>query len=519
MQSDIEITGFPTYEQAKAAVHKLEAFSIPCRLASDRGGMFTTLHVEAEHAEQARSILEGEGIDSAPLPDTSNLTPADTQEDSEKSVPNDLTAQVVAELETVRTKQKNPLQQLGTLAVTILVFMGLGLFNQSISGILMLVGVLLIHELGHFISMKLLKYKDLQMFFIPLFGAAVSGTATAPSGLKKAIVSLMGPAPGIIFGLVAGVIYLKTSQPLLAEFAVTSLFLNVFNLLPFHPLDGGRFFEAILFSRHPRLELVFKILTTLALGGIALLLKAPLLGVFVLLSFSALKTTYSVARVAHIYRKKAYPADCGHADEIPPKHLHIILPLLKESVPTTQHAPKLLASHAQNVWQRICNRPCPVAASIGLTIGHAGLLFLGICGFFVFSWASYAANTNSEIITQTLPDGTTQRYELTSDGTNRFQRFEINAENLFHGEQLDWHPYTDQISKRGQWTNGYRTGLFELYDQNGNLSGTISYEHGTPVSHQIMENGNLVEVPPENWPTAPRHFNAQTKPVRANRSP
>src|SRR5436309_707125 len=41
--------------------------------------------------------------------------------------------------------------------------------------LLILTGIVIFHELGHFIAMKIYNYKDLGIFFIPLLGAYASG--------------------------------------------------------------------------------------------------------------------------------------------------------------------------------------------------------------------------------------------------------------------------------------------------------------------------------------------------------
>src|SRR5215475_12594763 len=61
-----------------------------------------------------------------------------------------------------------------------------------------LIGVLLFHELGHFAAMKAFGYTDLKIFFIPFFGAAVSGHASGIAPWKRAVVALAGPVPGIV---------------------------------------------------------------------------------------------------------------------------------------------------------------------------------------------------------------------------------------------------------------------------------------------------------------------------------
>src|SRR5262249_11968035 len=65
-----------------------------------------------------------------------------------------------------------------------------------------LVAVLFIHELGHFAGMKLFRYRDVKMFFIPFFGAAVSGRKGRVAGWKEAVVLLLGPLPALLAGTV-----------------------------------------------------------------------------------------------------------------------------------------------------------------------------------------------------------------------------------------------------------------------------------------------------------------------------
>ena len=115
-------------------------------------------------------------------------------------------------------------------------------------------------------------FRDVRMFFIPFFGAAVSGRPRGAAAWKEAAVTLLGPLPGIAAG-VALVVWATTRHyPDALSFRVVEalLVLNVFNLLPFGFLDGGRFLERVLFSRHRVLEVAFVALGSLALGVLAL---------------------------------------------------------------------------------------------------------------------------------------------------------------------------------------------------------------------------------------------------------
>src|SRR5687767_5738358 len=160
-------------------------------------------------------------------------------------------------------------QGLVLLAVTLVLFASTGLFSSTPADILMLVGVLLFHELGHYVGMRLFNYQDVKMFFIPFFGAAVSGRATSVAGYKEAIVLLLGPVPGIALGVVLGAVCMFRDLPQLRQLSMLLLALNAFNLLPLLPLDGGRLVQLIIFSRQRHIEALFRVLVAVLLGLLA----------------------------------------------------------------------------------------------------------------------------------------------------------------------------------------------------------------------------------------------------------
>lgn len=282
-------------------------------------------------------------------------------------------------------------KNLATLAVTLVLFVSLGLFGETVSGVLLLVLVLLVHEGGHFLGMKLFGYKDVRMFFIPMLGAAVSGHETNPSAARKAVVSLMGPAPGIVIGAAAAIAHTATREPVLAEAARTFIFLNAFNLLPFHPLDGGRIVEDVLFSRHPWIEMGFKVLTTLALGLLAFLAKDIFLGLLAFVVFVSLRATQITAGIAHAVRREAGGAGAS-GREIPLPVLERIVTMLKGKIPSQQWKPQLFATYASGIWQKVCNRPSSIAASIGILLCYVFFLLLGL-----FAGALFMASSQPKL--------------------------------------------------------------------------------------------------------------------------
>jgi stage IV sporulation protein FB len=142
---------------------------------------------------------------------------------------------------------------------------------------LALIAVLFIHELGHFLAMKYFKYADLKMFFIPLLGALVTGKPHTISQKQRIIILLAGPVPGIIIGLFLYAYSLGQHNYFLMTTAKIFIYVNVFNLLPFTPLDGGRVIGTIFFSRKEILELIFSVLSILGLIFIAYYLHSYIL--------------------------------------------------------------------------------------------------------------------------------------------------------------------------------------------------------------------------------------------------
>lgn len=144
------------------------------------------------------------------------------------------------------------------LVLSLLAFAALELVQRgSISNLVLLVAVLLFHELGHYVGMVALGYRDVRMFFIPLFGAAVSGRRGGGSQTREAVVLLLGPVPGIVFGASAAVGAVAFHSMGLKTVAEYLLGINLLNLLPVIPLDGGRLGSVILFSRWRWSEALF----------------------------------------------------------------------------------------------------------------------------------------------------------------------------------------------------------------------------------------------------------------------
>jgi hypothetical protein len=123
--------------------------------------------------------------------------------------------------------------------------------------------------------MKTFHYKDLGIFFIPLLGAYVSGSKREVSQKESAIILLAGPLPGIILGVVFYLLYqnnpdLSIAGISLYTISILLILLNIINLVPVYPLDGGQLLNRVFFNEESWLSKVFVILSAAFLCWVAL---------------------------------------------------------------------------------------------------------------------------------------------------------------------------------------------------------------------------------------------------------
>ena len=105
--------------------------------------------------------------------------------------------------------------------------------------------LLLLHELGHVIQLRREGIKASAPMFIPFLGAVISAKSMGDDAAAEARVGLAGPVLGTIATLVPLGIWLATGDDLWRALAYIGFLINLFNLLPVLPLDGGRAMAAL----------------------------------------------------------------------------------------------------------------------------------------------------------------------------------------------------------------------------------------------------------------------------------
>lgn len=119
-----------------------------------------------------------------------------------------------------------------------------------------------IHEFGHWFAMKFYGVPSSLPFFIPGMGALVNMRAHPASAFHESLIALAGPAAGTAASAACAYIGFSNHEPFWIAAAYIGLFLNLFNLAPVMPLDGGR----VVGSISPRIWI----------GGLALFIVAML---------------------------------------------------------------------------------------------------------------------------------------------------------------------------------------------------------------------------------------------------
>jgi len=105
--------------------------------------------------------------------------------------------------------------------------------------------LLLVHEMGHVFQLRREGVEASAPMFIPFLGAVIAAKSMGDDAAAEARVGLAGPILGTIGTLVPLGIWLATGEEFWQALAYVGFFINLLNLLPVLPLDGGRAMAAL----------------------------------------------------------------------------------------------------------------------------------------------------------------------------------------------------------------------------------------------------------------------------------
>src|SRR3954449_4477453 len=105
--------------------------------------------------------------------------------------------------------------------------------------------LLFVHEMGHVLQLRREGLKASAPMFIPFLGAVVMAKSLGENALAEARVGLAGPVLGTLGSAACLGIAEATNSDFLRALAYVGFFLNLINLVPVVPFDGGRAMAAL----------------------------------------------------------------------------------------------------------------------------------------------------------------------------------------------------------------------------------------------------------------------------------
>jgi Zn-dependent protease len=148
----------------------------------------------------------------------------------------------------------------GVIAIAKFKFLIFGALKTSFSMLLMIwvyswmfgwlfavgfVFLLLVHEMGHVVAAKLLGIPVSAPLFIPFLGAAIIMKQNPRDAWTEALMAYGGPLAGCIGSWICWAIALQVQENWVMAVASVSFLINLFNMIPVPPLDGGRICAAV----------------------------------------------------------------------------------------------------------------------------------------------------------------------------------------------------------------------------------------------------------------------------------
>lgn len=170
---------------------------------------------------------------------------------------------------------------------------------------LALVAVLMFHEYGHVRAMKKFGIPTKGFYLIPFMGGIAIGDR-ARTQWESLYIAMMGPVYGLVMTVVFYILFLITNSHFCGLVAAISAFLNLVNLFPILPLDGGQVIKALVFSRRNKIAFLSLLVSSaLCLYG-AWALGFYFLCFFIVLGVVDIIANWSVPVAADLVPLKTY---------------------------------------------------------------------------------------------------------------------------------------------------------------------------------------------------------------------
>lgn len=212
-------------------------------------------------------------------------------------------------------ERRDPKRHISITILSIIVFaLTFSLITDNYILISIIVGALFFHELGHFIMMKIFGYKNLSMLFIPFLGAMVSGKKKLYSQIERSLMVIAGPVPGIILGFILLNYGMGNEGIISLQMGAILIFLNVMNLIPLDPLDGGQLLHTLYFKKYELFQFIFAIASSLGVIVLGLLMNSWIITAFGVIMGFRIKSKHKMYLVRNNMRSEELRYEANYED-------------------------------------------------------------------------------------------------------------------------------------------------------------------------------------------------------------
>ncbi|MES2799704.1 MAG: site-2 protease family protein [Bacteroidota bacterium] len=289
-----------------------------------------------------------------------------------------------------KKRQNNLLMTIGSIVLFVLLFMVF--FTEELNFILSLVVVLLVHELGHFLLMKNYNYKHVRMLFVPFMGAFVQGEKEEYSQKESLLVSVAGPFPGIVIGIILVLFSASYESNYVLEFGLLFFILNFINLLPLDPLDGASILKLLFKINQEMFSLVFTFASSLAMILVGWFISSWLMIGFGFLMGFRVKSIQSNMQLRKLLREENVEYQTSYR-KLSNRDYSIIKNILLDKIPNLRtvidsidesEGEQLMASQVNNTLESPLKYDASLALKVAILLYWVAVLALPIAAYIYF---------------------------------------------------------------------------------------------------------------------------------------
>jgi Zn-dependent protease len=152
-----------------------------------------------------------------------------------------------------------------------------------------------------------------------LLGAYVSGSKREISQKESAIIILAGPLPGIMLGIILYLLYLNHPDLAVAgisfyQISILLVILNLLNLLPVYPLDGGQLLNRVFLEEESRISKLFVVLSAALMCWVAWKLNFWALLIFPAMMLLRLQSDSKLSAIEKKIEEEGINADVSYSE-------------------------------------------------------------------------------------------------------------------------------------------------------------------------------------------------------------